>query len=111
MYRLFQLHLRGDAIGELECVRFTQLTKTLRLVDRLYREILTSQAADRHGHPAFLIGMVVNTRDLTFFPADHHQLEAVILMNEVPRVTAVAPKEEPIKRCRVDGILAEKLIY
>ena len=45
-----------------------------------------------------------------FFPADHHQLEPLVLEHEVTRVKIGVPEEIRFYRIDLDGIFAEKLI-
>ena len=58
-------------------------------------EILHAQLADRHGHPAILIAVIVDAAHLTRFPADGDDFEEIAFVNQIPCV--VTPGIEEIR--------------
>jgi len=56
-------------------------------------KILDFQAADRCGHPAILITMIVDAAVLADFPADRHALEEIVFENEIAGVIACGEEE------------------
>jgi hypothetical protein len=49
-------------------------------------EVLDFEAADRRGHPAILIAMIVDAGKLADFPANRHAFEEIILEDEIAGV-------------------------
>jgi hypothetical protein len=56
-------------------------------------EILYFQPADRSGHPAVLIAMIVDPAVLANFPANSHTLEQIVLENQIPCVVSLGEEE------------------
>jgi hypothetical protein len=106
--RLFEFDFRCQTIGKVELVGFDELAVTFRFVDLDGAKILPAQFADRNRHPAPLFGMIVNARNLPAFPADRHQLEPRVLVDQIARVTAFAPEKIRRDRIDVDLIFAQK---
>src|SRR5690349_12212926 len=55
--------------------------------------ILNEELADRRGHPAVLIAMIVNRTHLTYFPTDRDQLKQRCLVDEVSSVVLAIPEK------------------
>src|SRR6267143_3004732 len=70
-------------------VRGNNATGAARGVALVNAEILDLQAADRRGHPAILIAMVVNAAGLADLPANCHALEDFVLEDEIASVVAL----------------------
>jgi hypothetical protein len=56
-------------------------------------EILDFQPADRSGHPAVLVAMIVDAAVLANFPANGHTLEKIVFENQIPRVISLGEEE------------------
>jgi hypothetical protein len=50
--------------------------------------VLDAEAADRDGHPAVLVAMIVDAAALADFPADGHAFEESVFKNEIAGVIA-----------------------
>lgn len=110
MDRFFELDLGGQTIRKLEAVGFLQLTEISFLVLFDDAEILPAQTADRDRHPAHLIGVIVNARRLPALPAQNHQLEPLVLVEQISGVKFIAPEKIGRDRIDIDGIFGQKLI-
>jgi hypothetical protein len=66
-------------------------------------EILDFQAADRGGHPAVLIAMIVDAAVLADFPADGHALEEIVFENQIARVVAFGKEKIIFQRFWTHG--------
>src|ERR1700733_8495751 len=64
---------------------------TTRRVDLVDRKILSEEFPDGNGHPAFLLPMIVYSRDLADLPADRHKLKAVVLIYKIACVARRLP--------------------
>jgi hypothetical protein len=73
-------------------------------------KILDFQAADRGGHPAILIAMIVDAAVLADFPADGHTLEEVVFENKVARVIALGEEEIFFERLGADGVMDDVVL-
>jgi hypothetical protein len=71
-------------------------------------KIFDEQTADRDGHPAILVAMVVDGAGLANLPADGEQLIERRLVDQIASVVLAVPKEIGLDRLGVErGILEE----
>jgi hypothetical protein len=75
-----------------------------------HTEILDFEAADGSGHPAVLIAMIVNTGELTDFPADGHTLEEVIFENEIASVAALGEIKILVERFGANMVMDDEIL-
>ena len=73
-------------------------------------KILDFQAADRRGHPAVLIAMIVDAAVLADFPADGHALEELVFENEIAGVIPFREKKIFVERFGFDGVLDDVVL-
>ena len=73
-------------------------------------EILDLKAADGGGHPAILIAMIVDARELADFPADGHTFEEIVFENEIAGVAALGEKNIFFERVGADVILDDEVL-
>jgi hypothetical protein len=62
-------------------------------------KVLNAKSAHRHGHPAILVGVIMNVRSLTHFPAERHQLKEIVLKNQVASVLFLAEEGGKARGC------------
>ena len=110
MDRLFKFDLRGKTVGKFKFIRLAKFAVAGRFVDRLNRKVLPFQAADRHGHPATLVIMVMNSRNLASFPTDRHHLKSLVFIDQIAGVTGWAPEQIFTYRFDVHRVLAQEVI-
>jgi len=110
MDRLFELDLRREAIGKFERIGFPKFAIPGCFIDRVDGEILSLQSSDRDRHPASLLAMVMDSRDLAAIPADRHQLKSIVLEDKIPSVKLLAPEKIFLDRVDLDRILAEEIV-
>src|SRR5687767_4059445 len=70
-------------------------------------KVLHPQPADRNRHPAVLIVMIVDARDLPYLPTDGDQFEAGVLEDQVSGVMALAEEQVRRQALLVDGMLSK----
>ena len=73
-------------------------------------EILNFEAADGGRHPAVLVAMVVNARELADFPADGHAFEEIVFEDQVAGVTALREIEIFFERFRADVMADDEVL-
>jgi hypothetical protein len=108
----------GVHVGGMHGVHFvdiggSEMARTAVLVSRvaiLDAKILDLEAADRGGHPAVLVTMIVDAAELADFPADRHAFEDVVLEDQVARVTALREEEILIERFRTNGVAEDVVL-
>jgi hypothetical protein len=91
-------------------VGFLQFAKAFFFVNFKNRKVLPAQFADWYGHPAILVGVIMDARNLPFLPTQSHQLETLVLVNQIARIKLFAPKKKRCNRINVNRIFGEKLI-
>jgi hypothetical protein len=94
-------------VGRLEPTRAGVVGKSVAVFDA---EILDLQAANGSGHPAILVAMIVDTRELADFPADGHTFEKIIFENEVAGVAALGEEDVFVEGVRTDVILHDEVL-
>ena len=103
---LFELDLGRQTIRQLKRVGFDQSQTTLSIrPSQLRQNSGRVSNSDRNGHPAFLIRVVMDPRDLAFFPANRHHFKPVILVNKIARIKIRAPMEIFDDRIDIDGVV------
>jgi hypothetical protein len=68
-------------------------------------KILDFQPADRSGHPAVLIAMIVNAAVLADFPANGHALEKIVFENQIAGVISFGEEEIFFECFGSDGVV------
>ena len=94
-------------VGSDEIARSAVLSIGVAILDT---KVLHFKAANRRGHPAILIAMIVNAAELAHFPADGHALEHVILENEVAGITAFGEEEIFFERLWTGGVVEDVVL-
>src|SRR5215813_3513991 len=95
----FWIYFCWQRLVNIEAVSFfkTAIPRGTVLVQNA--KVLHSQPASRNGHPAVLIMMVMNLRDLSDLPTDRQQLKKIVLKDQVSRVMVFA--EEGVRPERI----------
>ena len=70
-------------------------------------KVLHFEAADRRGHPAILVAVIVDAAELADFPADGHALEDRVLENEIAGVVAFGEEEVFFEGFGTDGMVED----
>src|SRR5436190_2345370 len=108
MDRLFQFNLCCERFAKFEGIDLPKFAKALGRVDLIDRKILALQSPQWDSHPASLLGVVMNSRRLAFFPAYGHHFEAVVLIYKIAGVKFRAPMEIFLDRTELDRVFQEK---
>jgi len=104
----FKLDLSRKTVRHLKRIGLAKLTVTAGFIDLFDSEVL--QSADRNGHPAALLTVIMNARHLTLVPADSHHLETIVLVDKVARIEGGTPEQILLDRIHVDRITTEEFI-
>ena len=86
---------------------FARATRSVFIFDA---EILHFQAADRRGHPAILVAMIVDAAVLPDLPADRHALEKIVFENQIARVIPLGKKNILFERFRSHGVAHDVIL-
>src|SRR6188768_2515956 len=86
MNRFLQFNLCCERFAKFKRIGLPKFAKALELVDLIDRKILPLQSPQWDSHPASLLGVVMNSRRLAFFPAYGHHFEAVVLIYKIAGV-------------------------
>jgi hypothetical protein len=85
-------------------VRRQNVAGTQRGIALIHAKILYPQSANRRGHPAILIAMIVHSASLPDFPANGHTLEHIVLENKIASVIGLLKKQIFVERFNAHGV-------
>src|SRR2546421_8891610 len=97
---LERIHVSGMGGIHFVNVGGNDAASAARGVAIVHSEILDLQLADRRGHPAVLIAMIVNAAVLADLPANGHALEDLVLEDEIASVVALRKVAVFVERLR-----------
>ena len=102
VHRLSRIHLSRHRSVNIERIGWLKATVPSLIMLLDHAEILHSKPSHRHRHPAVLVLVIVNPRDLANFPADCQQLEQRVLEDQIPGVVVLAEEHIRLQRLFVD---------
>ena len=103
--RVCRVHLINIGRDEIACSAVLFIGMAI-----LNTKVLHFQAADRSGHPAILVAMIVDAAELADFPADGHAFEHVVLENQVAGVAAFGEEKILFERFGSDGVVEDVVL-